>query len=233
MWKTSGDENGVWLGILTHKEATTGFHGIWLLQNQLSGEPGYTDKLMYKSWGSGQKYLGAGHSPLLPAHGGRLEGVMVMHGCLACDVTDHVRILSYPQSIELEANIPRTWKLPDDCGEDEIEMTRGIAIARHQPKSHALQFGEGENYNLNIFDCEQYEDSFDNILLPPINQKMDWEWLMIEIFAGVACLRNVEAKKEYWIGAGHHIFLPRDFFTDLVAEWTCESQRVRGVAIHY
>lgn len=232
-WEISGDVNGIWQGRLLHEEATTGRYGTWLLQNEDRNHPGFTEKLMYKTWGSGEKYLGEGHTPPLPAHDGRLEGVMVMKGCLQCNVGGDFIELRYPQSIELEATTPRTWKLPAGCPSEKITKTRGFAIARHYTQKGAHLFGIGDNYNFGIFDL-YVKHHFILRGGMPCESELDWNWLLVEIFKGRSRLKELKNGEEYTIGKGSHIFLPRTFIESTRCDWLCSSgTRIRGVAIYY
>lgn len=235
---------------MTEEEANSGRYGLWLLNNESPDTPAYSKEIQYKSWRATPKKYSRKkpHTVPLPAHDGRLEGVMVVDGYLTCKTNGQARCLSYPQTIELEPDQPRTWYLPDDCS-----AAAGLTVTRHYPRKKAIEFGEGCGYCLRPFDSQGNTYSNDTQVVDgearleiPHNGLKKWDWLLIDVlFASTIshCLSLFVKKKakdepspgrdeEYQLERDDHIYIPRKLI-DSGRCYTLFIEHCAGATIHY
>lgn len=232
MWHKRGEEGepGVWIGALSSEEAESTTYGIWPIGDKRpADEPGFTPKLMYKSWvGDPKKYGKSGHRVSAGAHGGKREFVMTMAGCLRCDCEDQCHSLSYPASIELPSDVARTWVLPDGAG-----YTRGITICRDNDKASAYIPGDGLEYELHLFEVE-FGAKLPSFLLAP-ERLAQWSWQYIEVFSGQLKLSfHGSEHSAPLLNDYSHAFIP-SVIPPYQKNWNnlIRDYHVRGVCIYY
>lgn len=177
--------------------------GVWLLgeDKSLTGMPGYTTKLRYKSLQTNSSvYSGLGHMVQGGSYGGRQEFSMVMRNCIRCLCSGRVHALWYPQSIEIPDHHERTWRLADSS-----KPARILSIWRFLERGVPLQAGSGEGYEFHVI-----EGSPETHLLGP-DSLTDWGWQLIEVFRGK--LQFIDPTSDHraveTLASGDYMYLPR------------------------
>lgn len=193
------DKYGIWAGNV-EKE-----NGEWLIGDHLPEDhPGYVAEddprgLMVKYWTASQndesgKYLGDGHEPSLPAHGGRFEAVQVLFGWFWCDHNGNTFKLgrgSVPvigrDSVELGPNEKHRWFLGDSA------FGWGVTICR-RVQALPEEFGAGVGYEYRVLDTAEVEpDRWPELLLAPFKVSIEsWSFRLIMVFRGSMCRKSRE-----------------------------------------
>lgn len=151
------DEFGVWKGRVEQE------NGEWLIGDQLPlDHPGHVAAndprgLMVKYWKSSPhdpsgKYCGSGHTPSLPAHDGRVEGVQVLRGWFYCgckdstiELRDRTSVVPSRNTIELAPDEPRRWFLGSS------PQAWGVTVCRRMT-CLPWHFGAGAGYYYEVLD---------------------------------------------------------------------------------